>query len=118
LNNIETNVVLQPVGDIVVVPLHGPVTQTLLTTLSTKILDHLHGVGARGIVLDMAGVELLDEQDFEELRKVVQSASIMGTPVLLAGIRPGLAGGLTMLDVDDHWINATRTVKSAMEAFA
>lgn len=109
---------LQPVGDLIVVPLRGPVTQELLTELSNKILDHLHRTGARGIVLDMAGVELLDDQDLEDLRIVVQSASLMGAPVVLAGIRPGVAVGLTMLDVDDHWIHATRTVDIAMEAFA
>ncbi len=116
MNNIETNVVLQPVGEIVVVPLRGPVNHELLTELSTKILNHLHRIGARGIVLDMAGVELLDEQDFEDLRRVIQSASLMGAPVVLANIRPGLAGGLTMLGVDANWIHATRTVESAMEA--
>lgn len=118
MNKIETNVVLQKVGDLVVVPIRGPVSHELLMDLSAKILDHLHQIGARGIVLDMAGVEILDEQDFDDLRKVAQSASLMGTLVVLAGIRPGVAVGLTMLDVEDNWIHATRTVDLAMDVFA
>ncbi len=110
----DARVVLQPVGGLILVPLQGPVHEDLLTDLRESILGYLQRQGARGVVLDMAGVEVLDEHDFEGLRRVVESATLMGAPVVLAGIRPGVAAGLTMLDVDESWVRAARTVEQAM----
>jgi anti-anti-sigma regulatory factor len=118
LSNVESSVVLQPVGKLIIAPLRGPITQDLLAELSSKILEYLHCSEALGVVIDMSGVELLDEHDLQDLRMVVQSAALMGAHVVLAGIRPGVAVGLTMLDVDDGWIHATRTVDIALESFA
>ncbi len=114
MNRGDADVVLQPIGKLVLVPLRGPMHDNLAEDLRDRVLDHLHHEGAQGIVLDMAGVEVLDLHDFETLRTVVESATLMGAPVVLAGVRPGVAAGLTMLDVDDHWVRSTRTVEQAM----
>ncbi len=111
-------VVLQPVGSIVLVPLQGPVNEALLSELRDTILAHLSRTGARGVVLDMSGIEVLDRHDLENLRRVVQTASLMGAPTVLAAVRPGVAAGLTMLDVDDSWVHAVRTVEQGMALFA
>ena len=96
MSEIDNTVVLQPVGDLIVVPLKGPVSEALLNELSAKLLKFLHEKGARGVVLDMTGIEVMDRQDFNDLRKVSESASLMGAPLILAGIRPGVAIGLTL----------------------
>jgi hypothetical protein len=38
--------------------------------------------------------------------------------VVIASLRPGVAAGLTMLDVDSRWVTAVRTVEQAMERLA
>ncbi len=118
MSGVEASVVLQPVGSLVVVPLRGPVNHDLLTELSDKLLDHLQHSGTRGVILDMSGVDLLDDQDFDDLSRVARSASLMGVPVIFAGIRPGVAIGLTLLNVEDDWVRATRTVELAVEELA
>jgi rsbT antagonist protein RsbS len=118
LSGADDNIVLQRVGNVVIVPLHEPVTQELLTALSDRLLALLHHGGPMGVIFDMSGVEILDEQDLNDLRYVVECASLMGAEVVLADINPGVAIGLTMLNVEDGWINATRTVDIAMESFA
>lgn len=118
MSEIDNAVVLQPVGDLIVVPLKAPVSEALLDDLSTQLLKFLHENRARGVVLDMTGIEILDQQDFSDLRKVSESAFLMGAPLILAGIRPGVAIGLTMLGVDDDWVHTTRTVNLALDTFA
>lgn len=110
-------VVLEPVGDLVLVPVQGPVDTGLMGRLEEGILGYIEREGARGIVLDLEGVEVMDESDFECLRRVVACAALMGAPVVLACLRPGVAAGLTMLDVDDSWVTAVRTVEQAMTCF-
>lgn len=68
--------------------------------------------------MDLSGVNLLDDHDLYDLRKLVQSAELMGAQVVLAGMRPGVAIGLTMLNVEDDWIQSARTVDAAMEVLA
>lgn len=115
---IHAQVVLQPVGRIVLVPLQGPVGAALLDDLRDAILGYVEEHGARGIVLDFSGIEVLDLDDFERLRMVVESATLMGSPIILAAIRPGVAAGLTMLGADAGWVRAVRTVEQGMGLFS
>ena len=117
MNKAEGRIVLEPVGELVLVPVQGPVDTDLLVRLSDRILGYLEREGARGIVLDLEGIEVMDEVDFESLRRVVACAALMGAPVVLASLRPGVAAGLTMLDVDSSWVTAVRTVEQAMAYF-
>jgi rsbT antagonist protein RsbS len=115
LGSTESSVVLQAVGEIVVVPLRDPVHDAFFEELSSKILSYLSSNSAKGVILDMSGVEILDQQDFEQMHHVCQCAALMGAPIVLAGVRPGVAAGLTMLDVDASWVQAKRNVDLAME---
>ena len=110
----DARVVLQAVGGLIIVPLQGLVGEALLDDLDKTLLAHLHDNGARGVVLDMAGVEVLDEYDFDRLRRIVESATLMGARVVLAGIRPSVAAGITSLDADDSWTRPVRTVEQAL----
>ena len=110
----ESRVVLQPVGNVVLVPLQGPVSTELFEQLRQELLHALSEGGAKAIVLDMRGIEVMDGVDITHLRRVVDSARLMGAKVILAEIRPGVAAGLALLDIDDSWITSARTVEKAM----
>lgn len=114
--NGDGRVVLQRIGNAVLVPVHGPITDDLLQALRRELLAHLQRAGARGVVFDMSGVEVMDADDFERLRRVAVSASLMGATVLLACVQAGVAAGLVMLDADISWARSVRTVERAMEA--
>lgn len=109
-------VVLQPVDGVLLVPVQGPVSAELLDLLRDEVLQHLQRHGGRGVVLDLGGVHVLDATDFEALRGVVNAASLMGVPAVLAAMRPGVAAALTWLDVDDSWVTAARSVDDALVA--
>src|SRR5262245_4448000 len=110
----EVRAVLQRVGNVVLVPVQGPVTSDLLQGLRHELLTHLEHAGAGGVVLDLSGVEVLDADDFVRLRRVVDSATVMGASVVLVGIQAGVAAGLVMLDADLSWVKAARTVERAL----
>jgi len=114
--NGDGRVVLQRVGNAVLIPVHGPITEELMLALRRELLAHLQSVGTRGVVFDMSGVEVMDADDFARFRRVAMSASLMGATVLLAGVQPGVAAGLVLLDADISWARSTRTVEGAMEA--
>ena len=117
MSEADVSVVLQPVGEFLVVPVQGPVNQDLLDALSTRLLDYLRDTKPRGLIFVMAGIQVLDVHDFEGLKDLVESAQLMGTPSAFAGIQPGVAAGLTMLDIDGHWVKSAINVELAMNLF-
>ena len=114
MSDAEVSVVLQPVGDFLVVPVQGPVNQDLLDALTTDLLEYLGGHNPDGVIFDMAGIKVLDLHDFQGLRHLTDTAHLMGTASAFAGIQPGVAAGLTMLDADTSWIKAAVNVERAM----
>ncbi|HEY6077614.1 MAG TPA: STAS domain-containing protein [Polyangiaceae bacterium] len=114
--NGDGQVVLQRVGNTILIPVHGPITDEMLQALRRGLLALLQRAGARGVVFDMSGVEVMDADDFARLRQVAISASLMGATVMLAEMQPGVAAGLVLLDADISWARSARTVERAMEA--
>lgn len=110
----DTAIVLQPVGEFLIVPLPGPLSDELLRNLGARLLEYLQHTKPQGVILDMAGIQTLDAHDFEGLKALVVSAGLMGTRVVFATIQPGVAAGSTMLGVDTSWVKAARTVERAM----
>jgi len=111
----EGRAVLQRVGNAVLVPVQGPVTTDLLVGLRRELLGHLERAGASGVVFDLSGVEVMDADDFHALRRVVESATLMGASVVLVGIQPGVAAGLVVLDADLGWARTALTVDGALK---
>ncbi len=107
--------ILQRVEGIVIIPVPDPITDAFMTDLRATVLDYMKKNKISGLVLDLSGVELLDGHDFENLKRVRDGVELMGAPVVLAGIRPGVAAGLAGLDMDDRWVRPSRSVEAAME---
>ncbi len=113
----ETRVVLQQVEGVLIVPFPDPVHDAFLAELRASVLDYLHRNQISGLVLDLSAVEILDEHDFGMIRAVCHGASLMGARIVLAGIRPGVAAGLAMMDLDASWADAALTVDDAVGRF-
>lgn len=61
------------------------------------LLNKIHETGAKGAVIDLTAVEMIDSFIAKVLGDVVQMSTLMGTRVVLTGIRPAVA--ITLLDL-------------------
>lgn len=111
----DNRVVLQRLQDTVIVPLPDPLGPAYLQALNSALLESLHAQSTRGVVLDMSGVELLDADDFAQLHRIWQTTCLMGTGFVMAGIKPGIAAALTLMNVPDEWVLSALSVEHAME---
>ncbi|AFZ26166.1 anti-anti-sigma regulatory factor (antagonist of anti-sigma factor) [Cylindrospermum stagnale PCC 7417] len=104
------------------------ITAEVLQQFRQDILERLHTNRARGIILDLSGVEIMDLQDFETLRRTLSMAAMMGVETILTGFQPGVASALVdlnadidsiyaALDIDDAWqlMNSLRPVNQDTE---
>ena len=104
---------LQLTRSCVVASIQVDLDADVLDSFRKELLALLHRSGAQGVILDLAGVEVLDREDFDELRKTMQMASLMGGRCLLAGLRPGVVSALVDLGVDTRGVTAVANLDEA-----
>lgn len=97
------------------VSLQVDLTSVFLHRLQTDLLERIRDTGARGVVLDVSGLEIVDCHQFEQLRRTVAMVSLLGARTVLVGLGPGVAASLVDLDVQ---ADGLKTVLALDEAFA
>lgn len=83
-----------------VMPLIGALDTTRLAYLATVALQVIERRAVRYLVLDITGVPIVDSQVAQGLVHVVRAAQLMGTEILLVGIRPEVAQAVVGLGID------------------
>lgn len=61
------------------------------------LLNKIHSTGARGVVIDLTSVEIIDSFIAKVLGEVVDMSNLMGAKVVLTGIQPAVA--ITLIDL-------------------
>jgi rsbT antagonist protein RsbS len=64
------------------------------------LLRKIHETGAKGIVIDLTSVEIIDSFIAKVIGDVVSMSSLMGAKVVLTGIQPAVA--ITLVDLGIH----------------
>lgn len=88
----QMSIPILPVAEsIMVVPLIGALDSSRLNELQEQTLSMIERSRIKQLVLDITGVTLVDSQIAQGLITVMRSANLMGTKVVLVGIRPEVA---------------------------
>ena len=85
----------------------------VLASLRTDLLDLLGKSGAQAVVIDLSGLQTIDREEFEALRRTSDMARLMGARSVLSGLTPGVVSSLVDLDVNLIDVEATRTLDAA-----
>jgi rsbT antagonist protein RsbS len=101
-----TRVPLQLSRDCVVASVQVDLRDEILRQFRVDLLEYLHETGASGVIIDVSGVEIMDADDFEALRRTLAMAEVMGAQPVIVGLRPGVISSLIDLGVDPAGIKA------------
>lgn len=104
---------LQLAGDCVVASIQVDLDESTIQRFQTELLDQVRASGARGVILDLSGLQVLDRDEFEALRRTTEMTAIMGATPVVCGLRPGVVGALIELDADVDGIHAARDLDDA-----
>lgn len=87
----------------VVASIQVELSSDVLAQFQQDLLQLLHTSGATNVILDVAGVDIMDDEDFDSLRRSMAMAELMGARCLVAGLQPGVVAALVELGakVDD-----------------
>lgn len=64
------------------------------------LLNKIHQTDAKGVVIDLTSVEMIDSFIAKVLGEVVNMSNLMGAKVVLTGIQPAVA--ITLIDLGIH----------------
>jgi rsbT antagonist protein RsbS len=94
------------------------VVASIQVDLSEEVLDQfridlLELIGSSGAILDLSGVEVMDFQDFDALRRTIAMARLMGSRTVLSGLKAGVVSSLVELEADTEDIVAALDLDDA-----
>lgn len=101
--------------DIVIMPLVGAVDSKRARRVIEALLHGLAETRAPVAIIDITGVAVVDSHVANTLVQAAQSARLLGTRVILTGIRAGVARSLVGLGID---LEAVSTRKSLQDGIA
>jgi len=111
----EMSVPVLPVNDTtLVMPLVGAMDTERLRLLQDQALRAIERTRAKTLILDITGVPIVDSQVAQGLMVVVQAARLLGTEVLLVGIRPEVAQAIVTLGMNLPGLRTYNNLQSAL----
>jgi rsbT antagonist protein RsbS len=85
----------------------------VLAGFQADVLNLLRDSGARALIIDLSGVQTIDPEEFEALRRTSDMARLMGARSVLSGLNAGVVSSLVDLEVNLVDVEATRTLDAA-----
>ncbi|WP_437492995.1 STAS domain-containing protein [Sorangium sp. So ce1014] len=100
--------------DRILVPIQGDVTDDLAEQLNTEVLRAIHESGAKGLVIDLTAVWIMDSHLCAVLSNLASAARLMGTPTILSGLSPEIAMTLQAMGVELEAVKTALTLEQAL----
>lgn len=111
----DLSVPVIPVSDTtLVMPLIGEIDTERLEYIHTQALRALEDTHAKILVIDITGVPVVDTQVVQGLLSLAQAARLLGSRVLLVGVRPEVAQTIVSLGMHVSSITTYRDLKGAL----
>ncbi|UQA58620.1 PAS domain-containing protein [Polyangium aurulentum] len=105
--------IIQVWDDVLALPVVGGLEQERATEITERLLDAIVSNAARFAILDLTGVDAVDEGTAEHLVRILRAIRLLGAEGLVTGIRPGVAQMLTSLGAE---LAGVRTLSNLREA--
>jgi PAS domain S-box-containing protein len=112
---LELSTPLMPLAEgLVVMPLVGTINRARAALIMETLLQGITTQQAQVAILDITGVEVVDTHVANALLKTAQAASLLGTEVVLTGIKPDVARTLVAIEADLGRVKTHGTLQSAV----
>lgn len=100
-------------GDVLLVTIQGELQDKAAVRLQQDIADAISATAARGVVIDISGVEIVDSFLGRVLAEIAAGSSLLAARTVVAGMRPAVAITLVELGLT---LPGLRTALNAQEA--
>jgi anti-anti-sigma factor len=100
--------------DVVVMPLIGEMDAARMRKVQEALIEGIAARRARVAILDITGVPSLDAQGTDEIVRIARAARLLGSRIILTGIRPEVAQALVSLGQDLSGVATKHSLQSGI----
>jgi rsbT antagonist protein RsbS len=100
-------------GDYLIATVQSDLTDGQLLALRNELAHQVGDLRARGVILDVAGLDVIDSFAARSLRSITLMARMRGAETVIVGIRPDVAIAMVQFDLN---LEALRTALDLDEA--
>ncbi len=100
--------------DVIALPIVGLVDTQRSVEVTERLLARISSSGARAVIVDLTGVDVVDTMTANHLLQMVGAAKLLGAFCVLSGISPQIAQTLVQLEVDLSEMTTVRNLKEAL----
>ncbi|CAN5663593.1 MAG: STAS domain-containing protein [Ilumatobacteraceae bacterium] len=84
-------------GDFLIASIHAALDDTELVQFQTDLVDQIGSRRARGIIIDVAALDVLDSFGSTALRDLARMARLRGALTVIVGVQPEVAFAIVKL---------------------
>jgi rsbT antagonist protein RsbS len=114
----EENITVIKIRDVLLVTMPPDPDDSTIMALQAKTLENMERHEAKGLVLDISGVETLDSFFARTISETAQMVSLMGGRTIIAGMRPAVAVTATQLGLALRHVETALDVDRALDRLA
>jgi rsbT co-antagonist protein RsbR len=101
---------------ILTLPVVGAIDTQRAVEMTERLLARIVETGARAVILDITGVEVVDTSTADHLVRLTRAAAMLGTHCVVTGIGPNVARTLVSMGVDLGGVQTLRTLRDGLRA--
>ncbi len=87
-------------GDFLIASIHAALDDTELLEFQKDVLAQIGGLRAKGVIIDLGALDVLDSFGTWSLRNLVHMARLRGTETVHVGINPSVAFAIVQLGME------------------
>ncbi|AKT42119.1 STAS domain-containing protein [Chondromyces crocatus] len=107
--------IIQVWDGVLALPVVGMLDRERAGEITARILDAVVESGARYAILDLTGVEVVDEVTADHLLRILRAIQLLGAQGLITGIRPAVAQTLTALQAGFAGVRTLSSLRDALK---
>lgn len=117
LNNALTELatpVIRIWTDVLLVPLIGSLDAQRAEAMAERLLERVSATRAKTVIVDVTGLPLIDTAVGSFLIETFTATKLLGSEIILTGIKPHVAHTLAKLGVDFRMVGISRDLEDAL----
>jgi len=100
-------------GDYLIASVVSDLSDSQVSALRTELVDRAGDLRARGIIVDVGGLDVIDSFVARSLRSIALTMRLRGAETVVVGIQPEVAIAMVQFDLDLDPIHAALDIDEA-----
>jgi rsbT antagonist protein RsbS len=112
--SVSSRIPIIKLGHYLLVPIQVDMTDYMVADLQTSVLEAIERTGAKGVLIDISVLEMVDSFIGRTLSDIARMAAVMDAAVVIVGMQPAVAITLVELGLEMTGIDYALNIERGM----